>query len=337
MQRRLLSLLFATLSLSNIAGATGRMPPEVQLRTPFQDQQTRREDYAKATAETNAWSPEQPLPTSWLEAGLLDDATLMFIDYAFDGGTQVYYFRDSPGRYFVFRRETPLRSEIDAKGQNVLRTIPREQLRFFIGDPKIARSQAVEVPIGSACDQFLISVLVEAAKRQPPLPSAPRDEHWDPLKRNSVQAVREFTQQQSAKLGGFSPSVYLLEDISVETAKALPNDELVARLLGAPNPLRKGQPLTAVVIIPLNQADDIVRLEGYTFPADFYFTHQTKAETHVFGSNLYGVLICPVAPVHESSIGTDVTINSPSYQYAPVTEGYSMEDITSSGSGRQLR
>ena len=66
----------------------------------------RRENHEKAEflrhADRHPWVAGMPAPTSFKEAGLLDDAKIVWMGFYFDGGTRGYLLKDSAGNYFAF-------------------------------------------------------------------------------------------------------------------------------------------------------------------------------------------------------------------------------------------
>ena len=92
-----------------IAEAKERPIPEVVMTKPSEDRESASRAYAGATADMKTWDKSRPLPTSWQEAGLQDDAELVFDRGYYDGGSRGFFFKDSTDHYFLLSEFTPPR------------------------------------------------------------------------------------------------------------------------------------------------------------------------------------------------------------------------------------
>ena len=300
------------------------------MTNPYADRQHAREAYDEASPENKALSKGKALPTSWSEAGLREDATLVFSDPYLDGGTIAYFFKDSAGRYFVFCQESAMRAQ--PTGQ-----IPADKIRFFTGAPHPSKPEAVEVPLGSAADRFLIKVLANASSKQPPLPSPPQGKDWESLQRESLQDNRRLTKDQRGKLRASPGGLWVVQGITPDELKRQTTDDLITRLSIAPNPLQKGVPCVVVILLPLNQTDDIMSLEGFKAPANFYFLHLTKTKETNWNSPDWSFFFLPIQPIQTASAGFSFAINDPSFRRPEQPAGLRLENMFSSGTGRMFK
>jgi hypothetical protein len=289
-----------------------------------------RNAYDSAPAEKKTWPADKPAPISWAEAGLRDDAELVLRDAYFDGGSLSFYFKDSTDRYFVFCSSSPMGS--DGTG-NVVR---REQV-FFVGVPHPTHKGGVAVAIGSPADEFLLSVLKHAKSKEPPIPEAPRAANWAALELCSEPMIHDLSAIAGAREKLGLGTVFAVQDASPAELRALSAEKLMAVLADQKNPLGANRPFTVVILLPLNGADDLLRLEGCAKPGDYYFSHATKASGEVQPSAArWACFTLPHPPVAGRSSGLSFSINSPRYRReAPA--GYRFETIFSSATGRRFQ
>lgn len=95
------------------------------------------------------WKQNQPLPTSYSEAGLGEDAVLVFKSVYLDGGSRVFAFKDGAGRYLVFCTTKPkMQAEYD-KDQSF-------EERFYLRAVHWKDKGGMVVPRGSKTEDFLL-------------------------------------------------------------------------------------------------------------------------------------------------------------------------------------
>jgi hypothetical protein len=289
-----------------------------------------RNAYNSAPAEKKTRPADKPAPASWAETGLRDDAELVLSDGYFDGGSQSFYFKDSTGRYFVFCASSPMGADRAGK------VVSLEQV-FFVGVPHSSHKGGVAVTIGSPADEFLLSVLKHAKSKVPPIPEAPRAANWVALEPYSEPVIHDLSAIAGAREKLGLGRVFALQDASPAEIRALSTEKLMAALAVQKNPLGANRPFTVVILLPLNGADDLLRLEGCAKPGDYYFSHATKAPGEVQPSAArWACFTLPHPPVAGHSSGLSFSINSPLYR-REVPAGYRFETMFSSATGRMFQ
>ena len=289
-----------------------------------------RNAYNSAPAEKKTWPADKPVPTSWAETGLRDDAEFVLIDAYLDGGSLSFYFKDSEDRYFVFCASSPM------AGNGAGKVIRREQV-FFVGVPHSSHKGGVPVAIGSPADEFLISILKQAKAKLPPIPEPPRTADWPALAPFTEPVIHELSAQVEAREKLGLGKVFALTDVSPAELRALSAEKLMAVLATEKTPLKANRPFTVIILLPLNGNDDLLRLEGCAKPGDYYFFHATKAPGEVQPSAArWACFTLPHPPVTGHSSGLSFSINSPRYRReAPA--GYRFETLFSSSTGRMFQ
>jgi hypothetical protein len=109
-----------------------------------------RAEFLKSGKEHHKWIKGMPLPESLKDAGLLDDAELVWAGLYFDGGSRGFLVKDSAGNYLAFCTGPGFQAPdnprpIDAKPVS----------RFFIGGLHYTHEAAQLVEAGSECEQLL--------------------------------------------------------------------------------------------------------------------------------------------------------------------------------------
>jgi hypothetical protein len=117
----------------------------------------------------------------------------------------------------------------------------------------------------------------------------------------------------------------------------LSTDALIPLLTKAPNPLKQGEPSVVVLILPINQSDDEMRVDGYEPPANFFVTHLTRAKEKNWETQEWMIFYLPIAGISKNSAGFSYDINSPEYQSSVPNEGYRLESGSSSATGRMFK
>ena len=115
------------------------------------------------------WKEGMPAPTSLKEAGLLDDAKVVWTGSYLDGGTRGYLLKDSAGNYFAFCTGPGFQTKesrpwIDAPVGS----------RILIGALHYTRDGAVLVEKGSKCEDFLRGLAENVEAREKWLLTPPK-------------------------------------------------------------------------------------------------------------------------------------------------------------------
>ena len=115
-------------------------------------------------------------------------------------------------------------------------------------------------------------------------------------------------------------------------------EKLSRVLLDAPNPLRKDQPTTIIVVLPIYRQDDIITLVGVEYKAigcNFLFdalTKGTQSPDNIIGA---AIITLPIGKVAQTSRGFSYNVNST--MDSPAPSGYTRFRGYSSATGRMFQ
>jgi hypothetical protein len=105
--------------------------------------------YLQSRNELHERPKGPPFPTTLTEAGLLDDAAVVWSGFSLDGGSRGYLIKDSAGNYLAFCTDPGLQIQKDVR--KVIRVKPR----FYVGGLHYTHEGVKVVEPGSKCEQFL--------------------------------------------------------------------------------------------------------------------------------------------------------------------------------------
>jgi hypothetical protein len=266
--RLTLSVLATIFALLAVSHAADRVIPLARAEGTYAETRRAQEDYTQAPDELKKCNSTHALPVNWVDTGLRADAKLVFTDEVMDGGSRAFCFKDASGRYFIFCLSAPLMN--DGYGKTV-----RSDPVFYVGAFHSSEPGAIKVPVDSETEKFLIAVLKEVVTRRQPNPLPPHGAGWDGLSRDMVSESRQLVLAQRKVMGFGLGGLYVLQGVTPAELKKLNTDALIPLLTKAPNPLKQGVPSVVVLILPLNQGDDVMRLDGYEPPGKFFVSHLT--------------------------------------------------------------
>lgn len=325
-----MSVMAATFALLAAAHADDRVMPPALAEGAYAETSRAREDYKQAPDELKKWNSTHALPVNWSDTGLRADAKLVFTEEVMDGGSRAFCFKDSVGRYFVFCLSAPLMNDGSGK-------VARSDPVFYVGVFHSGEPGAIKVPVDSETEKFLIGILREVVARRPPKALPPHGDGWDAMSHTSLSETRQLTPEQRTALRLGLGSFYVLQAVTPDALKKLSTDDLITLLSKAPNPLKQGEASVVVLMLPLNQTDDVMRVDGYEPPGKFFVSHLTRAKEKNWETPEWMIFYLPIAGITKNSAGFSYAINSPEYLTPEAKEGYRLESAMGSGTGRMFK
>jgi hypothetical protein len=133
------------------------------------DRRSAKEKFVANSSELQKWKKGQPLPESLADAGLLDDAIVVWSGLYSDGGTNGYLLRDSARNSLAFCTGPGFQSKDHPK-----RIDAALGSRLFVGALHYARAEAEIVPVGSKTEEWLKDRIQKAQPVRPANPTVRR-------------------------------------------------------------------------------------------------------------------------------------------------------------------